>query len=213
MRSLAAGEETSRFTHFSVTTSLVSPGPDVKCLVEATANVVSTSIEFEQLFRRYYARVVRWVHAMGVTGTEAEDVAQDVFLIAHRSFARLHADAAATGWLFGISRRATANHRRARTRERARRQRADEPCELPNPEQSTSRREAASILQRFLAELPEEQQLVFILFELEGLSASEAAEVLGVSTDAVYSRARMARDKLARVVARHQAHRRRADGA
>lgn len=184
---------------------------DVTTLASKVREDVDTWPELERLFRRYHPRVVRWVNAMGVAAAEAEDVAQEVFLVAHRRLERLEAETAITSWLFGIARRVASNHRRSRAREQARLQHADGPSEVPDPEQATTRREAASILRRFLDDLPEDQRLAFILYEIEGMKGPEVAAILDVTLDNAYARVRLARDKLARVVARHQARRRRAD--
>ncbi len=160
---------------------------------------------FEALFRRYFPSARRWVRAMGIPATDVDDVAQEVFLIAHRRLGQLAPDASTTGWLFSIARGTCANHRRGRAREHARRQHADPPINLPDPEQAVGHREAASILQGFLDELPEDQREAFVLYELEGLKAPEVGETLGISPDTVHSRVRVARDKLGRVVARHRA--------
>lgn len=160
---------------------------------------------FDALFRAHYARVLRWVRALGVAATEADDVAQEVFLIAHRRRDQLADDASVRGWLFSITRRTCANARRGRAREQARREHADEPGAAPDPESVAGRRQAAEILQRFLNSLPEEQREAFVLYEIEGMKAPEVARSLEVSADTVHSRVRLAREKLARVVSRHRA--------
>lgn len=160
---------------------------------------------FESLFRQHFPAVRRWVRALGVRATDVDDVAQEVFVIAHRRLDQLRQGSSATGWLFSITRRTCANHRRGRVREEARRQHADGPTAMPDPEDAVGRREAASILQGFLDGLPDEQRDAFVLYEIEGMKAPEVAEALGVAADSVHSRVRLARDKLARVVARHRA--------
>jgi RNA polymerase sigma-70 factor (ECF subfamily) len=160
---------------------------------------------FDAVFRAHYARVVRWVRALGIAATETDDVAQEVFLIAHRRRDQLADGASVRGWLFSITRRTCANARRGRAREEARREHADEPAAVPDPEAVAGRRQAAEILQGFLDSLPDEQREAFVLYEIEGMKAPEAAKSLGVSPDTVHSRVRLAREKLARVVTRHRA--------
>jgi RNA polymerase sigma-70 factor (ECF subfamily) len=57
-----------------------------------------------------------------------------------------------------------------------------------------------------LNKLPEAQRLVFVLFELEDLSGSEIAELLGISLGTVRSRLRLAREVFTREVKRLSAH-------
>ena len=169
---------------------------------EATAGL---SERYAALFRAHYGRVVRWLGVLGVPMGEVDDVAQEVFIIAHRKLDQLRDDASPAGWLLGIARNVAATQRRSRRRARAREEHADAPGEHPDPETVAMRSEAARLLQRFLATLPEEQRLVFVLFEMDGVSASEIAEALGISRNTVHSRIRLIREKLARVVARERA--------
>lgn len=166
---------------------------------------------YAALFRAHYARVVRWLTVLGIHRAEVDDVAQEVFIVAHRRLDQLRADASVTGWLLGISRRVAATARRNRDRAVARANRASPPGELPDPETLAMRSEAAQVLHQFLTTLPEEQRLVFALYEMDGAGANEVAEAMGISVNTVHSRVRLIREKLARVVARQRAKGGRAD--
>lgn len=173
---------------------------------------MSVSVQYAELFRANYARVVRWLTVLGIARADVDDVAQEVFIVAHRKLEQLRPDASAAGWLLGISRRVAATHRRDRGRAIARELRAAPPNELPDPEAAAMRSEAARVLHDFLATLPEEQRLVFVLYEMDGLNATEIAESMGISSNTVHSRVRLTREKLQRVVARHRARGTRSDG-
>lgn len=173
---------------------------------------VSVSTTYAELFRAHYARVVRWLTVLGIARADVDDVAQEVFIVAHRKLGQLRPDASAAGWLLGISRRVAATHRRDRGRAIARELRATPPAELPDPEAAAMRSEAAKVLHDFLATLPEEQRLVFVLYEMDGLNATEIAETMGISSNTVHSRVRLTREKLQRVVVRHRAQGIRSDG-
>jgi len=160
--------------------------------------------EYDEMFRAHYGHVVRWLSVLGVRGGDVDDAAQEVFIIAHRRRDQLREDATVTGWLLGISRRVAATARRTRQRAQAREKRATPPEPGPDPETVALRSEAAEILHRFTDSLPEQQRLVFVLYELDGTTAPEIAEMLGVSPNTVHSRIRLVRDKLNRVVARER---------
>ena len=51
------------------------------------------------------------------------------------------------------------------------------------------------MLDRILADLPEEQRAVFVIFELEGLTTAEISELVGVPRGTVASRLRRAREE------------------
>ena len=161
------------------------------------------SARYAALFRAHYGRVVRWLSVLGVHGGDVEDAAQEVFMIAHRKIEQLRPDATVTGWLLGISRRVAATTRRTKQRARARESRAAPPAEPPDPEAIAMRSEAARLLQRFLDALPEQQRLVFALYELDGVNATEIGELLGISPNTVHSRIRLIRQKLNRFAAHH----------
>jgi RNA polymerase sigma factor (sigma-70 family) len=75
---------------------------------------------FEVLYRRYWKPVVRFCAARlpGCPAGLAEDVAQEVFLIAHQALAaqRYHQEGALSTWLYGIARHRCAKAQRARYR-------------------------------------------------------------------------------------------------
>jgi RNA polymerase sigma-70 factor, ECF subfamily len=90
-------------------------------------------------------------------------------------------------WLLKIAIHATL----ARHRENARFEDLDDipESEVPrtdpgrSPEQTPARSEIAQVLQRAIDELPPTLRMVFMLREVEGMSPSEAAEVLEISED------------------------------
>lgn len=159
---------------------------------------------YAEMFRAHYGRVVRWLSVLGVSPAELDDVAQEVFIIAHRKLDQLRPDASVAGWLLGISRRVGATHRRGHRRARAREEHAALPQGTVDPETAVMHTQAAQLLHEFLQSLPEQQRLVFVLYEMDGANATEIAEALEIPRNTVHSRIRLIRDKLARVVARHK---------
>jgi len=58
----------------------------------------------EELFRRHYAQVARWCYRFTNDRDAAADLAQDVFLKAHRSFDSFRGQAKFSTWLYSIAR-------------------------------------------------------------------------------------------------------------
>lgn len=195
---------------------LPSSAPDLRSVPPWTEHAPPTDAAtdewYAEMFRRHYARVVRWLAVLGVSLADVDDVAQEVFLVAHRKRERLRTDASPTGWLLGISRRVAATHRRGRARGRSREDAATPPTEVPSPETAAIHSEAARLLHDFLATLPEEQRLVFVLYEMDGANATEIADALELPANTVHSRIRLVRERLARFVARQRARGSRAHG-
>lgn len=196
--------------------SLSSTSPDLRLNMPWTEREPQTDEQadrlYAEMFRRDYGRVVRWLSVLGVPLGELDDLAQEVFIVAHRKRERLRTDASETGWLMGISRRVAATHRRSHARGRTREERATPPTEVPSPEAAAIHNEAAQLLHDFLGTLPEEQRLVFVLYEMDGANATEISEALELPANTVHSRIRLVRERLARFVARERARGNRSHG-
>ncbi len=65
--------------------------------------------------------------------------------------------------------------------------------------------EAVRLVDRWLEALDDDKREVFVLAELEQMSAPEIARALGIPVNTVYSRLRLARQEFASVAARHRA--------
>lgn len=152
--------------------------------------------QFEALYRDHFAFVWRMLTHFGVPEHQLEDAAQDVFIVAHRRFAQLDL-ASPRPWLYGVARRVAATARRSRAR-RERKIAALAAPEARALEGQLADRELLAALDGVLAELEPSQREVFVMAEVEGMSAREIGEVLDVNPNTVYSRLRKARDRVAR---------------
>lgn len=170
-------------------------------------------VDYPALFRAHYGRVVRWLTVLGVARADVDDVAQEVFLVAHRRLGQLRDGASTTGWLLGIARRVAATARRGRGRAERRAAEAEPPADPIDPEAAALRNEGARLVHAFACSLPEEQRLVFVLYELDGASAGEIADAFGTSINTVHARVRLIREKFQRLVQRERARHERTGGA
>lgn len=140
--------------------------------------------------RRFTARMCR-------TPAEADDAAQDTLLAVSQHLREFEGRAAFTTWLFTLAR--TACNRRQRTLKGA--APVEDAPDLredagPGPERLAERKELRETLDIALRSLQREQREVVLLRDVEGLSAHEAAEVLGISVEALKSRLHRARTAL-----------------
>ena len=78
------------------------------------------------------------------------------------------------------------------------------PTEQPNAEQLLEHREARELLDRLLEGLEHDVRVVFVLHELEELSAREIATALAIPLGTVASRLRRGRERFARRLARYR---------
>jgi RNA polymerase sigma-70 factor (ECF subfamily) len=169
------------------------------------------SADRQERFRRMVTDNVdfiwRTLRGLGVPSAAVDDAAQQVFLVAAQ---RLDAIAcgAERSFLFSTARGVAANMRRSLARSREDQDDfavATHADDAANPEQALSEKEALALLDRLLQKLPEDLRTVFVLFELEGLTAAAIAELLDVPPGTVASRLRRAREEFQAATRRLQA--------
>lgn len=163
---------------------------------------------FEMLVDKYKQPVLNFVHRTLSDATEAEDVAQTVFIQVYRSAARYEGSARFVSWLFTIARNLCLNEIRRRSRhpthplelaplgteEAPARQWEDE--RIDTPLNAVLEGELLHHVEDALAALPEAQRTALVLFSREELSYQEIAEVLGLSLGATRSLIHRARERL-----------------
>lgn len=152
---------------------------------------------FEEMVKAYQHRLYGVALRMMGSPTEAEEVAQDAFLRAHRALADFRGESRLSTWLYAITSRLCLN-RLASGESRMARHRADTIEALParegdEPGGDLERREREAALHRAIAELPDERRMVVVLRDLEGLSYDEIAGALGIELGTVRSRLHRAR--------------------
>lgn len=164
--------------------------------------MTESSTDFVQLYREHVTRVWRVVSRLGVQPADVEDAVQDVFIVAHRRLDSLDA-AAASAWLTGIAVRVAHDYRRRDVRKPASRLEPEQQVAdgRKGPDELVVQRDALDYALRLLEALPAEQRDVFVLAELEQLTAPEIAEATSTPVNTVYSRLRLARARFNELVA------------
>jgi RNA polymerase sigma-70 factor, ECF subfamily len=151
---------------------------------------------FEELVRLQPHRVYGLALRMLGNAAEAQDVAQEAFLRAHRGLAEFRGDARLSTWLYAIVSRLCLN-RLAGSERRLARHGEETLARLidarPGPDQAVERGELEEALHRAIAELPDERRIVVVLRDVEGLAYEEIAQVLELPVGTVRSRLHRAR--------------------
>ena len=155
----------------------------------------------DELYDAYAADVLRWARRLAGPTADIEDMVHDVFVVALQRAFTFQGGASVRTWLFRIT------HHVVRDRMRRRflrgilfhRRKDEMVAALPAPEtphQEMERREEHERLYRALDRLSDNYRTALILYEIDGLSSDEVAELTGVSVGAVWVRLHRGRAKL-----------------
>ncbi|HEY8831179.1 MAG TPA: RNA polymerase sigma factor [Gemmatimonadaceae bacterium] len=167
---------------------------------------------FTTLVTRYQPAVFRWALTFAWDPDEAEDIAQEVFVRAHRELSNYRSDGSLDAWLYAITRRAAGQLRRTHKRRKAL---ALSPAARPvrdvyttDPGGRVDRERAASVILELFSELPQRQREIFDLVDLQGLSPAEAAARTGMKAVSVRANLFKARSAIrAKLLATHPSYR------
>jgi len=155
-----------------------------------------------RLVEEHFDFIWRLLRRLGLSQSDADDAAQEVFIVAARRTASIESGRERT-FLYGTALRVLANARRG-----ARRRRETTGAalpELPAPARAADELidddRAHARLDALLAALPAELRRVLVLAELEELTAPEIATLEGIPIGTATSRLRRARERLRELAA------------
>jgi RNA polymerase sigma-70 factor (ECF subfamily) len=157
----------------------------------------------EARFRRLYDDHHRQILAYFLRRTDrdtAYDCTEDVFLVAWRKLDEVPTGQAALAWLYGVSWRVLANHRRKIVHERELGHLIESGAATPDsgPDCQVVRREEYAELLEAVTELSDRDREVLRLAVWEELPHAQIADVLGCSVNAVNVRLHRALRRLAK---------------
>lgn len=173
---------------------------DEKSLLEKAK--AGDSRAMDALLASHQNRVYRFGLRMCGSEEAAKDVLQQTLLTAFQSIHQFRGDAQLSTWLYQIARSFCS---------KSRRRRVDEPEELEpthgpealkvaseakTPEEQAEARNIGQILEAAILALPDNYREALILKDVEGLTAEEGAETLGIDVANFKSRVHRARTEL-----------------
>lgn len=164
-------------------------------------------LAFQELVERNHARVIGLIYRFIGDATDAEDLAQEVFLRIYRARQSYTPTAKFSTWMFRITANVSLNALRSRANRRddvsidqvadgAEGPRSVMDPESPMPEQHLAQSEVQTQVREAIKALPEKQQIAVVLNKYEGMSYADIARTIGCSTMAVKSLLARARDNL-----------------
>ena len=155
-------------------------------------------LAFNQLVLKYRNRVMGVATRMLGDRVEAEDLAQDVFVKVYRGLEGFQGEALFSTWLYRITANSCLNHRIKLRRKAQFAEGVDDPDLIPsdqasNPHTLLENKELKVSLEKAIQALPQEQWMVLILRDIEGLSYEAIADSLELELGTVRSRLHRAR--------------------
>jgi len=159
--------------------------------------------DFERLMRESYRLVYQVAYSVLGNRADAEEVAQDTFLMAYRKFDSLRDADKFRPWVARAGWRMALNYRRGATRAMGRDGAWVASQAAPEtPETQASEREFERRLRTQVESLPEKLKAVVLLIGVQEMDVRTVAGILGIPEGTVRSRLHMARRQLLREVAR-----------
>jgi RNA polymerase sigma-70 factor (ECF subfamily) len=153
----------------------------------------------EEAYAAHFDAVWGYLRRVGVHEADRDDLAQEVFLTVHRRLPTYDHARPLRPWVIGICARVVLHYWRSARRRPA------EPTAPPVLDRAAGNdpdHERRLLLAQLLSTLKPEQRALFVLYELEGLTVPEIAELYGEPINTISSRLRRTREELARLAQR-----------
>jgi RNA polymerase sigma-70 factor, ECF subfamily len=154
-------------------------------------------IAFKTIVEQWQDMVFNTILGIVQNETEAEDLAQDVFIKVFEKISTFKGDSKFSTWLYRIATTTALDHLRSKKRKKRfgflqslTGSGGDEKEEVPDfhhPGISLDNKERSAVLFRAIDSLPENQKSAYTLHKLEGLSYRDVSEVLNTTVSAVES--------------------------
>ena len=156
----------------------------------------------DQITRCYAERLVAAGRLHCRTSDDADDAVQDALLTATEALDTFRGDGSLEGWLVRLVASACARRRRGRKNDpRLHDSEHVLGDESESPEDAADRHAVGALLEAALLELSADDRHVLLLSEVEGMTAPEVAERLGISAGAVRTRLSRLRIRLREALA------------
>lgn len=140
---------------------------------------------FDQLVRRYFRRAETLARRVMLNREDAEDLVQEAFLRALDRIETFDESRQFGPWFFRLLVNTGINMRRSRERRATEPEPFDAASYGPGPDEVMERTEIRERFAAALARLPERQREIIGMFEVDGFSSVEIAEILGVTPETV----------------------------
>ena len=153
----------------------------------------------ERIFKQNYTLVWRLVRRLGLPPDAADDAAQQVFLVAAERLDDI-APESERAFVFGTALRVARTVGRKLGRELHGADGDQNASPLPRPDELADQKRARELLDAALDRMSPSLRTVFVLYEIEGFTMPEVAQLVGIPLGTAASRMRRARERFRRTV-------------
>jgi RNA polymerase sigma-70 factor (ECF subfamily) len=154
-----------------------------------------------EVYEAHFGYTVRCLRSLGVRPDFIDDAVQDVFVVVQDKLAAFDGRAQLRTWIYAIVLRVARRYRARSAHEAATLVVCEPPCDA-RIERQLEQHERLALAHRALSALDDDKREIFVLAQVEQMSAPEIAEVTGLPVNTVYSRVRAARLAFSAQVAR-----------
>jgi len=168
----------------TVVESLAEPKPRVPAALADDAQLIAAcrrgeARAMEVLYHQFKRRVFGMAHRI-VGPSDAEEVAQEVFVRVFRGLAAFRGDSALSTWIYRLTVNASLSHlaRRGRRQEVSS---EDALVDVPAPPQVERDPGLAARIEEALGKLPAGYRAILVLHDVEGFTHEEIGERLGIT--------------------------------
>jgi RNA polymerase sigma-70 factor (ECF subfamily) len=149
------------------------------------------------VFDEHARYVIRTLRHLGIKDADVEDVAQEVFVTVHRKLAEFEGRSKLRTWLYAICLRVASDHRR---RAYVMRERVTDSPPIDAGERTGDEPDATlesrTFVRSLLDGIDDDKRAVLVLYEIEGLTMREIADIVGCPLQTAYSRLHAGRELL-----------------
>jgi RNA polymerase sigma-70 factor (ECF subfamily) len=182
---------------------LAEPKPRVAAVLADDAQLIAAcrrgeARAMEMLYHQFKRRVFGMAHRI-VGPSDAEEVAQEVFVRVFRGLASFRGDSALSTWIYRLTVNCSLTHlaRRGRRQEVSDEQLVEHAAP-PEPERDHA---LASRIEAAMQELPAGYRAILVLHDIEGLSHEECAAILDCRVGTCKSQLHKARARMRELLA------------
>lgn len=161
---------------------------------------------FEHVYRAYVTRVSRWAARLGSPWIDPEDLTHDLFVKLRDHWSALPEDVNFDAYLFTMTANLVTSRRRVEKFRRWFRVPAEAGRQVASPtrtaEDALDAKDTRALVSKALDSLSDRDRRVLVLFELEGHSGQEVAQMVGARPEAVWVQLHRARKRFAEAIDR-----------